>query len=203
MKKDGFKHRARARADGNKARSIWNTLESSATASTHRSSRTHIRTLTCAWGKARSFVRGTQRHEEGREVRGKKGKEIPNVEEMREFVGYARQPKTTRERERKRKGCSRVRYAFVYLNPSLPLSPIPHTTRLKRTRVTGLHTSRTKRAAYMDLCIREAARAIARWPEHLGYLPLFIRPDESRRAAKPGEPSLLSATGYRYCVACE
>ena len=166
MKKDGFKHRARARADGNKARSIWNTLESSATASTHRSSRTYIHILTCAWGKARSFVRGTQRHEEGGEVWEKKGKEIPDVEEMREFVGYARQPKTTRKREREReRERKREKERDVHVcvtrsyisTPPLP-PPIPHTGRLKRTRVTGLHTSRTKRAAYMDLYERLHAR---------------------------------------------
>lgn len=90
MKKDDFKHRARARADENKARSIWNALGSSATAPTHQSSHMYARTLAYARGKASSFVRGTQRHQERGGSARIGGKETPDVEETREFVGYAR-----------------------------------------------------------------------------------------------------------------
>jgi len=65
-----------------------------------------------------------------------------------------------RERERKREKERDVHVCVTrsYIStPPLP-PPIPHTGRLKRTRVTGLHTSRTKRAAYMDLYERLHAR---------------------------------------------
>lgn len=141
MKKDGFKHHARARADGNKARSIWNALGSSATAPTHRSSRMYARTL-AYMHEEKQALSWEERRDTKKEGECEDRREGNPGHGGNERIRGVRAPAENNEKERKRQGCSRVRYVLVHL-------PAPPTLRPNSNeRVTGPYTSRTKRAQH-------------------------------------------------------
>jgi len=136
----------------------------------------------------KSMLFRERRHQEWGGVRGTEGTEWTDGnperggnERIRGIHALAENNEKKRERERERERvhvC--VTRSYISTVPS-------HCPDSKRTR--NRAPSRTKRAAHTDLYARGCTRDSAMARASLGYLPLFIRPDESRRV------SLLFATG--------